>query len=217
MLAFDKETDGIRVAVWKAEEDFTTLMHAIPEGEAIADEAQCMFKSEKRRKEWLTARVLLRTILGRPITIRYKTSGAPFFADIPLHLSISHTKGYVAAALSPSNIVGVDVEQVSPNICKLKSRICGSSESADSALKITLHWSAKETAFKIIDNEGIDFIENLKIEPFEINDKGSGTFNLYETATQRRNVYKIHYSLLDDTVLTFAKNPDMPNGPTELR
>lgn len=208
MLAFDKEIDGIRIALWKSEEDFLTLAHSVLEGEKYASEALRLFKSEKRRKEWLTARVLLSTILEQPFTIEYKPSGAPFFADLPLNLSISHTKGYVAVALSPSCRVGVDVEQVTPNICKLKSRICGDNEIADSALEITLHWSAKETAFKIIDSEGIDFTRHLRIEPFDIPDSHAGTFKLHETASGKENVFTVHYMIVDDTVLTFAKEAD---------
>ena len=210
MLVLDKEIDGIRVAVWKSEEDFETLRQSIPEGDALATEAIRLFKSEKRRKEWLTARVLLRIILNRPFTIKYKASGAPYFDDLPLYLSISHTKGYVAVALSSSSMVGVDVEQVTPNICKLKSRICGQSETAENELEITLHWSAKETAFKIIDTEGVDFTRNLTVAPFCVCKNGVGTMTLHETATRKKNVIEIHYIILDDTVLTFAKAQDMP-------
>lgn len=210
MLLLDKEIDGIRVAVWKSEEDFETLRQSIQEGDALATEAIRLFKSEKRRKEWLTARVLLRTILNRPFTIKYKASGAPYFEDLPLYLSISHTKRYVAVALSSSSMVGVDVEQVTPNICKLKSRICGQSETAENELEITLHWSAKETAFKIIDTEGVDFTRNLTVDPFCVCKNGAGTMTLHETATRKKNAIEIHYIILDDTVLTFAKAPDMP-------
>lgn len=210
MLVLDKKIDGIRAAVWKSEEDFETLVQSIPEGKAWAADAIRLFKSEKRRKEWLTARVLLRNILGQPFTIRYKASGAPYFENLPLHLSISHTRGYVAAALSSSSRVGVDIEQVTPNICRLKSRICGHSEAAENELEITLHWSAKETAFKIIDTRGVDFTRNLTISPFNICKSGAGTMTLHETATKKENVMKIHYMILDDTVLTFAKSPDRP-------
>ena len=33
---------------------------------------------------------------------------------------------------------------------------------------------------------------------------------LHETATRKKNVIEIHYIILDDTVLTFAKAQDMP-------
>lgn len=76
---------------------------------------------EKRKnidsvKESFAALALLRELLRMSdieadrLVFRRCESGKPYFEDANLHFSLSHSKGYVAAALSDSSPVGLDLE-----------------------------------------------------------------------------------------------------------
>ena len=76
---------------------------------------------EKRKnrdsvRESFAALALLRELLSLhgiktdSLVFRRSESGKPYFEDTDLHFSLSHSKGYVAAALSDSTRVGIDIE-----------------------------------------------------------------------------------------------------------
>ena len=76
---------------------------------------------EKRRnrdsvKESFAALALLRELLNMRgigtdrLVFRRSESGKPYFEGMKLRFSLSHSKGYVAAALSESTEVGIDIE-----------------------------------------------------------------------------------------------------------
>ena len=67
-------------------------------------------------KESFAALALLRELLSMRgietdrLVFRRSESGKPYFEDTNLHFSLSHSKGYVAAALSDTTEVGIDIE-----------------------------------------------------------------------------------------------------------
>jgi 4'-phosphopantetheinyl transferase EntD len=131
--------------------------------------------SEHRRREWLAVRVLLKQTLGEEKEIRYTALGKPYLADNSYFISISHTKGYVAIAVNKEHPVGVDIEYRSPRVEKIRSRFMSAEEenhlsTTNPSLHLLLHWSAKETLYKILEDIHVDFQAHLHIEPFEPND-----------------------------------------------
>ena len=181
MIYYDKQIDGIRVVVWHVTEEYEELLSMLPDADSVQNEAEQQFSSEFRRVEWTAVRVLLYTVLDRQVHINYNDQGAPLLPDYEgLHISISHTKGFVAIALSESDVVGIDVEQIErldttnqfddkekmPRVEKVRSRFMGNDEYAETIVGMLLHWSAKETVFKVLGREGVDFHDDLKVQPF---------------------------------------------------
>ena len=122
-------------------------------------------------------------------------------------ISFSHTHGYVAVALHPFSEVGVDIEQYGTRVQRVASRFIRedervSVEAEDEVYVLLLHWSAKETMFKLMEEEAVDFIEHLRIVPFQ--PKESGVFEAYEYRSGRDRKFLIHYDSHPDFVLTFA-------------
>ena len=112
MIYYDKQIDGIRVVVWHVTEEYEELLSMLPDADSVQNEAEQQFSSEFRRVEWTAVRVLLYTVLDRQVHINYNDQGAPLLPDYEgLHISISHTKGFVAIALSESDVVGIDEAQ----------------------------------------------------------------------------------------------------------
>jgi len=70
------------------------------------------------------------------------------------------------------------------------------------ALHILLYWSAKETLFKLMPEEAIDFKEHLHISPFVPTEKES--FEANETRSQNKQHFTIQYKVFEDFVLTWT-------------
>lgn len=200
-----KEKDNCLWAVWKVEETITQLLALLPHSETYQRDIT-RFASPKRQLEWLAVRVLLYVLLGEEKSIQYRIDGKPYFSDHSYSLSISHTRGYVAVIVGqPDKEVGIDIEQYGERVHKVASRFMRPDEKAGiykgtDTWGLLLHWSAKETLFKCLNAEEIDFCEHLQIFPFPI--KESGIFQAIEYRTPNRQSFKIHYYLSPDFVLT---------------
>lgn len=217
MIYYDKQTDGIRVVVWHVTEEYEELLSMLPDADSVQNEAEQQFSSEFRRVEWTAVRVLLYTVLDRQVHISYNEQGAPLLPDYEgLHISISHTKGYVAIALSETAVVGIDVEQIErldtsnqfndkekvPRVEKVRSRFMRNDEYAETIVGMLLHWSAKETVFKVLGREGVDFQDEMKVQPFD-ETQYEGDFQLEDL--KEDDTYTIYYKVFDDFVLTYTK------------
>ena len=121
--------------------------------------------------------------------------------------SISHTKDYVAVILD-KRPTGIDIEYRSDRILKIRSRFMNPEEEAGIDLEhevehLLIHWCAKETLFKIIGQEGVDFQKHLHVNPFPY--LSSGTFKGRETRTEACREYELAYQVTPDYVLTWLK------------
>lgn len=113
------------------------------------------FGSDRRRSEWLAWRQLLRSVLGRDVSVTYTSSGAP---HIEGHcLSVSHAGGYVAVAVSASPC-GIDIERRDRRFSKISSHYISATERL---LEATCNsdfepavWCAKEAVFKLVSSSG---------------------------------------------------------------
>ena len=74
--------------------------------------------------------------------------------------------------------------------------------SGDEIYGMLLHWSAKETMFKLMDDEAVDFIDHLHIQPFQL--ENSGTMEALEYRSGKNQKFHIHYDTHSDYVLTYA-------------
>ena len=163
--------------------------------------------TERRKCEWLTVRTLLKTLSGEEKEIAYQPNGKPYLPDHSYHISISHTKGYVAMVLNEEKAVAIDIEMISPRILKIKDRFLSGKEaesiSADNEIvHLLLHWSAKESVFKILDAENVNYQSQINILPFKPIIGEWGNFETYETRTEKQQVFQLHYFVAEDYVLT---------------
>ena len=196
----------LTVAVWKVDETVEQLRSMFHQF-SIYEAGFSRFSSEKRKQEWLAVRVLLKEMLGEEKEIVYHPSGKPFLKDNSMHISFSHTHGYVAVALHPSAEVGVDIEQYGHRVQRVASRFIREDEkvsiaSGDEIYGLLLHWSAKETMFKLMDDQAVDFIDHLHILPFVLQEQGSFEACGYRSGKELH--FLIHYDTHPDYVLTFA-------------
>jgi phosphopantetheinyl transferase len=183
------------IAFWKIEETLGELL------EKLDDQAELLvqisqFGSEKRKLEYVATRVLLKETLGEEKLVEYYPSGAPFITDKSYHISITHTGEYVGIILNPTKNVGIDIEKIGDKVQRVKNKFLSEDELnfIDKSIEkthLTLMWCAKETMYKIIENEIIDYITDLKIQPFL--PYISGTFDAKEYCTMHSRKYTLQY------------------------
>lgn len=207
-LFLENKSDKLYWAVWKMEESAEVLLSLLPERrrETCSQEMQ-RFVSERRKLEWLSVRVLLYSMLQEDKEIVYSSEGKPFLADHSSFISISHTKGFVAVILSSVNPVGIDIEQYGQRVHRVADRYIRSDEqvearAGDTTWSLLLHWSAKETIFKRMENPDAD-LRKLRLNHF-IPQEDGGLFQVQEFVTESQRIYSVGYHICPDFVLTWT-------------
>lgn len=124
-------------------------------------------KSEKRKKEFLTVRILTNHFFPDK-EIKYHKNGAPFLTDHSYRISISHTSSFVGIAISTDDRVGLDLEEIQEKIIRLAPKFMHQKEiesiiSANLALEYTYYWCGKEALYKWSGKDGLSFQNELPI------------------------------------------------------
>jgi len=194
------------IAVVPIQEDSEELLSRLSLKEKYLPVIEKM--SESRKREWLTIRVILKEMLGEEKEILYNSIGKPYLSDNSFHISISHTKDYAALIINKENEVAIDIEKISSKVEKVRNKFVNEQEEEylskfNENIHLLLYWSAKESLYKLIGIEKLDFKTNLHIQPFEPVIGEWSDFEAYETQTKLQNCYKIKYFVHNDYVLTY--------------
>ncbi len=155
------------IAVWAIEET-SELLGEMLGNESLLQHART-FGSEARRAEWLAVRLLLREVAGADARIEYAEDGRPLLVGATGYISISHTRGCAAVALSRKEPLGLDVELQSRNAAVACSYVMKDCEMAAVPLEwrapyFLLRWTACEAVYKLVG--GFDYKESLSMPVF---------------------------------------------------
>lgn len=199
------DSEGL-LGIWKMDESREELLQLLP-GHMRSDAVEHVktIRSERRTIEWLSTRILLFMLLNEEKTILNHADGKPYLQDGTYHISISHTKDYAAVYLHETHPIGIDIEIRSERVNKVAHKFIGDNEYIDPLQKTVhqlLHWSAKESMFKLMEESEIHFKHHLHIHPFTPSPKGIITAT--ETKTDRNHTFKIDYEICPDYVLTWV-------------
>jgi phosphopantetheinyl transferase len=205
MLLFKEEhTDNILWAIWKIEETKEQLLSFL--NNSILHKDVLLMKSEEKILEKLAVRVLLKYLTGEEPQIHYHPSGRPSLNSHYLNISISHTRGYVAVALSEKQLIGIDIQYITLKVKKVRPRFVSENEyinPKNELLHLLLHWSAKETLYKALKTQGIHLLRDLYIRPFE--PEAKGIFSAVTNPNTNDALdFDIHYSAHSDFVVTIT-------------
>jgi len=194
------------IAIWEITETVPELLDLLHNKKTYSTDLT-KFTTDKRKKEWLAARILVENICGKNKIIAYNEKGKPYLTDQSFHISISHTSNFVAVIAHPTREVSIDIEQISDRVCKLKERFLHKDElshidSAQETIHLLLHWGAKEVLFKMMNEENVDFTEHLRIFPFT--PETNGIFLGKEMRTKQQENYTFAYCIKDSFVLVWS-------------
>lgn len=194
-------------AVWELTESESALLNRLPTKALYTERYDCL-KTESRRREFLAVRALLVEMTGREQAVAYHEDGKPYLKGSGQTLSISHTHGqYVAVLLADEPLSGIDIELRNDRVMRVRRRFVSPNEELflqpDFLLEqLLLIWSAKESMYKALPGEGIDFLHHLEVLPFEF--AKSGLFYGREYYSEEERRFEIAYHAESDYVLTIA-------------
>lgn len=198
MIVFRKQTSQSDIAVWQLTESEAELQQLLG-----SCQVPSVYKNPTRRLEFLAEKLLLKALCGKN-DFEHLPSGKPFLRNSDIHISFSHTKGYVALIASRTHQVGIDIEYPSARVNRVKERFLSDNELMHFRHhwpSLLLVWCAKEVLYKVLDTPLLDFAKQIEIHPFEA--KTDGEF-LAKSVTDCTCLHKLDYICTDDYFLVWV-------------
>jgi len=133
-------------------------------------------KREKRKIEWLAARVLLKELINET-HIDYDEWDKPFLKNKSWHISISHSGSYVAVIINLNTAVGIDIQLITKKITLVANKFMNETEldtltTINYAEQLHVFWCAKEALYKLYGKKELSFKADILIAPFEYKSSG---------------------------------------------
>ena len=194
------------LAVWQITESSSELISFF-NPEEIANPAFQKFTYEKRKVEWLATRALLKQMIGSGFEISYSEPGKPILNHpVYQHISISHSRDFVAVIIHQKMDVGIDIEDINRNYTSVTKRYLSEIELDqvnDNALLQCIYWCAKEAVFKLVEDEGVEFRKQIQV--LEFNPEQDFFFVRFVSGNQEK-IYKLQYTTFNQHCLVWICN-----------
>lgn len=210
LVYYNKITDGLELGIWNITESIDELfkyLYLNKEEFSTLDR----FKSEKRKKQWMSYRALIRSIVQSDFIYRiyYDENNKPYLVNPQRAISVSHTDNYSAVLINENvnEIRGLDIEQISDKALRNKNKFLSDDEinllpSDDLNFYSTLFWSAKESIYKKINLPNIYLKSNIKIENIDLNKNTINAKFINKNFILEINVL---WSIYDSIVITYTE------------
>jgi phosphopantetheinyl transferase len=208
-MAIVRLSENSRLGIWKIEESSYELSSFLFNPDYYAEQI-AEKRMEKRKQEWLSCRVMLERMVGRFVPVLYNGNGAPYVEGEKINISFSHTTGFAAVLIGDdSENVGIDIEKRSSRVLKVKHKFLSEDElsfidTEKESDHLMICWCAKEALFKMMGEDGVDFVKYMHIKPFECEERGIIT--AYETKTYLQRSFQLRYELTEDYALVYSNN-----------
>ncbi len=191
---------GAKILIGMMDEEVEDLQSQLSNFEVYVKEYQNIHL-EKRKKEFLSARILLNQLLEHEVQVLYDEHQKPHLKDQSAQISITHSRNYVSVIAHKNYFVGIDLELRTKKISNIAARFLNQRELSymqGDISKMEIAWSTKEALYKIIGKKAVDFAESFEILPFQMNDSG----DLFVLYTYGSRIYTLRY--LQNEIYTLA-------------
>ena len=202
-----KLDNGAEISIWEISEDegeLRRLCSPIPNDEL--EELQ-LIKSESRRKEKLAVRALLNEMFPEKLYLGHHDNGKPYLQNSAIEISITHCSKYVAIITHPDSDVGIDIESIDRDFSAVEKKVLSEEEQDDltdknTNLQLAIYWCAKETIYKGMSRNGVDFAEQICLEKFTPKNDGEleATF-IHRDGTEE--YFDLEYEVFDRHVMVW--------------
>ena len=183
LLPQNIDIEDVKIGFWRTDESAEDLFAMI--ANHLSDDEQSVyqsFKNDRRRREWLATRILVKEMLGHYPGIVYDESGAPMLSGIDgtNNISVSHSDGLVAVLLSKKR-AGIDIERVTKRVLRIKDKFLNPDEydANDPNLLQLLYiqWCAKEAMYKACNVLKYDYQHTYTLPDFHFDGNMTGKAN----------------------------------------
>jgi len=195
--------DYTQLFVWKISETFDELFQSVALKDVSLARVESI-KSESHQRGFLAVRRLLMEAGYSDFDLYYDEFGKPHLGN-GKHISISHSHDFSVIVLSDVN-VGADLEILKEKTLKLAPRYMDVSHlenlsKSDELIKATVVWGIKESVFKIKNEIGISFKDNIFEDDFNLEDKKCGVSLQFNDKTER---FDIVFEFIENYVFVCA-------------
>ena len=195
--------DYTQLFVWKITETLGELFSSVALKDVSLARVESM-KSESHQRGFLAVRRLLMEAGYSDFDLYYDEFGKPHLGN-GKHISISHSHDFSVIVLSDAN-VGADLEILKEKTLKLAPRYMdvshlGNLSKEDQLIKATVVWGIKESVFKIKNEIGISFKDNIFEDDFNLEDKKCGVSLQFNDKTER---FDIVFEFIENYVFVCA-------------
>lgn len=187
-----------------AEVLYAQLPHSIHDTQYLASVTH-----EGKRAESLAVRLLVKRMLQEwhcaYMGIIKDEHDKPYLAELPIHISISHTSRYAAVILHKQQEVGIDIEFIKEKLLKVAHKFLNEQEYEDAGKdlqKLCVYWSAKEVLYKKYGRRQLSLKEEIYINPFELRTSGKITGTVEKNGYSMQN--EILYMIIDNLIISFS-------------
>ena len=200
-------TDGntTKILVWKITESYDELYNEVVLNMKNRIRLDNM-KSELHQRGFLSVRKLMQEAGYNDLDLYYDEFGKPHLAD-DKYISITHSHHFSAIIISDET-VGIDIELHREKIIRIADKFIDDEfkyldqkNQQEYIKKLTAIWGAKEAIFKIRNEKGISFKDNIKIKSFKLNDTKLKAVLQFENTTQN---FELYHQEIEDFGLVYA-------------
>jgi len=197
-------SDSTSIYVWKIEEDFNDLFRETPLKDVSLARLECM-KDERHQKGFLSIRHLLKRAGYDDFDLFYDDKGKPHLKD-GKEISITHSFDFSAIIISNEK-VGIDIELRRDKVQLIAKKFIAvefnylSKNEQEYTNLLTVIWGVKESIYKLYNQKGLFFKENIEVHPFKLKDgKGTAEVNYNDFKT----FYNFAYEEIENYTLVYA-------------
>lgn len=199
--------EGGRIGLWLLNESVQELERLVTLSKEEREELN-RFGSDRRKREFLAVRALMKEICQDGSELGHYTDGRPFLKNNADHfISISHSRNLVAL-LYADRPAGIDAEETNRKIAEVAPRFLSEAELEWTARTVNPRiakifcWSCKESVYKMLGDREADFREHFRMEPVMLGRKGTAILTV--TAGGSVRSIKIFYHFLQGNVVTWC-------------
>lgn len=164
-----------------------------------------LIDSEAIRLRWLSSRYALQLASKKsPLHFNKTISGKPFFEEGGFQeCSLSHCMDFVAAIYGKKP-VGIDVERTNRPVSRIQHYFLNPDEIRlfeDLDIDLIVAWSAKESIFKCLGINNLDFKSQIKITKINSIDQ---VLEFYVSASNLDKTFQVPFLIDSEKVLTWV-------------
>ena len=194
-----------KVLIWKILESYDGLSKGIVLSQNSKVRVENM-KSDLHKRGFMSVRHLLAEFGYVDSDLFYDELGKPHLKD-GKYISITHSFNFSAIIISDDTHVGVDIEKQRDKIVKIAYKFTPFEEYKTLAnhealvRKLTIVWGAKESLYKIYEQEGLSFLQHIDIQDFYFDTAQTSGTILFKGNISN---YTIHFLEFEDFTCVYA-------------
>ncbi len=160
-------------------------------------------QNEERKIQHLAVRLLFKLMMPEADLSKMvmADNGKPYLQGVPFHFSFSHCKGYAAVAVSDTDSIGIDIENIHPRILKVAHKFLNDTEQSmiaplsenDQLKQMAFFWAAKEAMYKQHEKLGIDFAKDFNVLQLANEDRGVVAALILHKSIEKRVNLDYHF------------------------